>query len=192
MKKRPLGVAFLSCRLSCNMNDDFFLYLEKLEYLVFFSGYPILYALIMAMQQTDAAKNRFLSLMARLLPYGYALTGTLYLGYCADKLYPDMSWQSWKLLLSHSWLTPWAISVNLFWIRLLSRKNLISLLHSLPFLYLLISDLARYYADKGGISRPTNEMRMYGISILIHVVILLFITSFAFLFHSYRNKSNRH
>lgn len=155
------------------MDNDFFLYLEKMEYLAFFSGYALLYACIMVIAQSFGKEKKWGLTLTRLLPYSYAVTGLLYIGFSFDKLYPDISFTSLKLLLSHSWLTPWAFSTALFLIPALSRKIIFSLIHSLPFFYLLVKSIYSYYTAGTGAAKPVNEMHMYGISLLIQSVVLL-------------------
>lgn len=153
------------------MNQDFFQYLEKLELLAFFSGYPLWYAIVKAFsgQRSTETKDRRIS--GKILPYTYALTATLYAGFCADKLYPDWSFTSWKLLFSHTWLVPWAFTALVFWIPAAGKRTYLSLLHSIPFFFILLSDILHYHFNSPGSGRPTNEMNMYGISVLIQAVV---------------------
>lgn len=62
------------------MGNTLFAYLQQLELMVFFSGYPLLYAFITFFFQNKKSKNNFKNRMASLLTHGYALTGTLYPG----------------------------------------------------------------------------------------------------------------
>ncbi len=58
------------------MGNTLFAYLQQLELMVFFSGYPLLYAFITFLASNKKSENSFKTSMASLLPYSYALTRT--------------------------------------------------------------------------------------------------------------------
>ena len=70
------------------MDDSFFAYLQQLEIMVFFSGYPLVYALVIAAAGKKPATNSIGHKAVSVLPFAYALVGTLFLGFQLKKLYP--------------------------------------------------------------------------------------------------------
>ena len=68
------------------MGNNFFAYLQQLELMAFFSGYPLLYAIILFFAGNKQPKNNFKNRMVSVLPYAYALIGTLYLGSSIKKI----------------------------------------------------------------------------------------------------------
>ena len=67
------------------MNNDFLAYVQKLELMTFFLGYPMIYTITLFFLGERKLVNRIFSL----LPLSYALTGTIFLGFQLRKLYPD-------------------------------------------------------------------------------------------------------
>jgi hypothetical protein len=155
------------------MNSDFFRYLNQLELLAFFSGYPLLYAVVASVFGSTPKKNKLK--IFSLLPYAYALTGTLYLGLQLKNLYPDYSLDNIGLLAHPLVLKLLALVSVLFWLPLLSRKPIISLLHSLIFFFLLAKDLflhAFHHEDK---ARIRNDMKVFTDSLLLNSASLIVI-----------------
>ena len=87
------------------MNTSFFEYLQKLELMVFFSGYPLLYTIIFFIAGSKPLRNNFKERIVSLLPLSYALVGTLYLGLQLKNLYPDYSIENIKLLWQRGCVT---------------------------------------------------------------------------------------
>jgi len=89
------------------MDNTFFAYLERIEMIAFFSGYPLLYAVIFFisgnLQINKDLKKRIISL----LPFAYALVGTLYLGLLLKNLYPDYSIEKIKETIQQPYLIIW-------------------------------------------------------------------------------------
>ena len=159
------------------MDNSFFAYLQQLELMAFFSGYPLLYAIILFIAGNRPGKNFFKDRIFPLLPFAYALTGTLYLGLQIRNLYPDYSIENIRLTLQHPWLTGWGLLSILFWIPILSRKPVFSLVHSLVFFSLLVKDLFlhtfRSSADKNVVR---NDMKIYTDSLLLNLGTLILVT----------------
>src|SRR5450631_1114590 len=66
--------------LSDNMDYSIFSYIQRLELMALFSGYPLLYALIHSVAgNRPSKKNRRAEWLIPLLPISYALLGTFYL-----------------------------------------------------------------------------------------------------------------
>ena len=81
------------------MNDSFFEYLHRLELMAFFSGYPLIYLLVFFIAGNKRSESRLKGKVFGLLPYSYALVGTLYLGLQLRSLYPVYSLENIKQLL---------------------------------------------------------------------------------------------
>jgi len=165
------------------MNSDFFKYLNQLELLAFFSAYPLLYAIVSAFFGKGKLK------IVPLLPYAYALTGTLYLGLQLKNLYPDYSIDNIRLVIQPLVLKLLGLFSIFFWLPLLSRKPVISLLHSLIFFFLLTKDLFLHAftnrIDKGVIG---NNMKVFTDSFLLNAASLIIIfTLYYFLIFRKRN-----
>jgi len=153
------------------MNSDFFRYLNQLELLAFFSGYPLLYAIVASVFGSIPKKNKLK--IFSLLPYAYALTGTLYLGLQLKNLYPDYSLDNIGLLVHPLVLKLLALVSVLFWLPLLSRKPIISLLHSLIFFFLLAKDLFLHAFQHEDKARIRNDMKVFTDSLLLNSASLI-------------------
>lgn len=173
------------------MNNSFFIYLQQLELMAFFSGYPLVYAVTIFIAGNKPLKNNFKSRMVSLLPFAYALVGTLYLGLQLKNLYPNYSFDNIKHTIQLPWLIGWGLLSMLFWIPALSKKIFVSLLHSLIFLFFLLRDLfLQLTASATDVSMLQNDMKIYSISLLINILALAIIVFLYFLFTRY-NKSKK-
>ncbi len=105
------------------MDNSFFAYLQKLELLTFFPGYPLVYAVVFFLAENNSFKNNFTCRVRQCLPFGYALVGTLYTGLLLKNLYPDYSFQHTRAVMQLPWLTAWAVLSLCFWIPALAKKN---------------------------------------------------------------------
>ena len=164
------------------MEDTFFAYLHRLELLAFFSGYPLLYAVIVFIAGKQQSKTNIKGRITSMLPYGYALTGTLYLGLQLKNLYPDYSFENIKLTMQQPFLIIWALLSILFWIPALAKKRFLSLLHSLVFFFFLAKDLflhSFYSVDKNVVQ---NNMNIYTTSLLINMVAFAFMVLSSYIF----------
>ena len=164
------------------MEDTFFAYLQHLELMAFFSGYPLLYAVIVFIAGKERSKTTIKGRIVSMLPYGYALVGTLYLGLQLKNLYPDYSFENINLTMQDPFLITWGLLSLLFWIPALAKKPFLSLLHSLVFFFFLVKDLFQhsfYQVDKNVIR---NDMNIYTNSLLINIAAFAFIVLLSFLF----------
>jgi hypothetical protein len=164
------------------MDNSFFEYLQQLELMAFFSGYPLLYAIIVFIAGQTRMKNNFTKRLVSVLPFAYALLGTLYLGYLLKNLYPDYSVKNIKALIQQPYLVAWGLISILFWIPGLAKKKALSLLHSLVFFFLLVRDLFLQLSASSDKSIITNDMNVYTNSILLNLgaLALIFLLSFLF------------
>lgn len=164
------------CQLLYYMDNSFFAYLQKLELMAFFSGYPLLYAFIFFITGNKQTKNNFRSKVVPLLPFAYALTGTLYLGLQLKNLYPDYSFETIKLTIQQPWLFTWGLLSILFWIPALGKKPVLSLLHSLVFFFFLVRDLFLHsFQSSAGNDVVRNDMKIYTDSLLLNLGALILV-----------------
>ena len=173
------------------MSNNFFAYLQQLELMAFFSGYPLLYAIIVFIAGQTKMKNSFTKRLASVLPFAYALLGTLYQGYLLKSLYPDYSVNNIKAQVQQPYLIAWGLLSILFWIPALAKKKVLSLIHSLVFFFLLVRDLFLSSALPGN-SIVTNDMNVYTNSILLNLGALVLIVLLSFLFPHYMNTYGTH
>ena len=165
------------------MNATFFAYLYRLELMAFFSGYPLVYALVFLIAGNQPPKTKWKGKLFFLLPYSYALVGTLYVGLQLRNGYPDYSLENLKQLIQQSWLIGWGILAMLFWIPAIAKKPVLSLLHSFVFFFLLIKDMffqVPAFATDENIIR--NDMKLYTDSLLLNIGALSIVTLINFLF----------
>lgn len=170
-----------------NMGNNFFTYLNRLELMVFFSGYPLLYAVIVFAASQQGMKNAFIRKIDNLLPLSYAVVGLLYFAFELKKLYPDYSMENIKHYIQQSWLSVWALLALLFCIPAISKRKIWTLIHSSVFFSFLVIDLFSQFtqpaADNAVID---NDMKVYGWSIMINLFAFILIVFLSFLFTRYK------
>lgn len=174
------------------MDNSFFAYLQQLELMAFFSGYPLIYAVTLFFAGNQEVRDNFKSRTVSLLPFAYALVGTLYLGLQLKNLYPDYSFEHLKLTIQQPWLISWGLLSMLFWIPVLNRKPFLSLIHSLVFFFFLIKDLfLQLTASAADNDMLRNDMKIYTVSLLLNLggLILIVLLSFMFTYFKKRLKS---
>lgn len=157
------------------MNNEFFSYLQQLETMAFFSGYPILFAVIHYISGNENIKFRNKKNLVLLLPYTYALVGIFYLGFQLKKVYlnyiafEEIQWQS------YSTLTLWAFLSLAFGLSFLRKKILLSLLHSFVFFFFIIKDIVQQLlASAPEPSVLRNDMNVYTDSLLMNAFVYTF------------------
>jgi hypothetical protein len=169
------------------MGDDFFSYLQQLELMAFFSAYPLVYAIVNVL--TGNSKKETLKRLPSLLPYTYALVGTLYLGLQLKNLYPDYSLENIRSSIQQPLLSIWALLSLFFWIPALAKKPVISLLHSFVFFFFLLRDLfLQQFASAKDRNILRNDMKVYTDSLLLNLGAFAFIVLLSFLFIRYKNR----
>jgi hypothetical protein len=144
------------------MGNDLWSYLERLEFLGFFSAYPLVFALVHVI--AGYGKKGIIKKLPSLLPYAYGLVGILYLGLQLKNLYPDYSFEHINAGMEQPFLKIWALLSILFLIPALAKKPVISLLHSFVFFFFLLKDIL-WSGDKNIVS---NDMKVYTDSLLIN------------------------
>ena len=172
------------------MDDSFFIYLEQLELLLFFSGYTFVYFLLVVIAETTWAKNIFKINIAVLLPYAYATVGVLYLGFLLKSFYPDYSFSHISTSTKIPVLKIWGLLSILFFIPLFAKKKIYSLLHSLVFIFFICRHLYFYIFATPDKSLLKNDMNLYTYSLLINIAAFLFISAIAALYYRLQKKIN--
>jgi len=176
-------------KLNLFMESGFFEYIQQLEKMAFFSGYPLIYAIAFFIAGDKQSRTRYKKTIITILPYAYALVGTFYLGLQLTDLYPDYSLQNIKLVLTQAYLTIWAVLSILFWIPPIAKRTVWSLIHSLVFLFILVKDLTSYlFYDSTDNSIVKNEMKVYTDSLLLNLAAFVIIALVYFLLIRTRRK----
>jgi len=165
------------------MDNSFFAYLQQLELLAFFSGYPLIYAIVLFIAGNQRLKTGIRIKLISLLPIAYALVGTLYLGLQLKNLYPDYSFENIKETIQQPWLMTWGLLSILFWIPVFRKKTIYSLIHSFVFFFFLVKDLVLQTSvsssDKNVVR---NDMKLYTDSLLLNLGALILVTLISLLF----------
>ncbi len=171
------------------MGNSFFAYLQQLELIAFFSGYPLVYAVTIFIFGNRQLKNNFKIRIVSLLPFAYALAGTLYLGLQLKNLYPDYSIENIKQTIQLPFLMAWGLLSILFWIPALGKKIVVSLIHSLVFFFFLVSDVViQLLSTAAAKDMIRNDMKIYTVSLLLNMGAFAFIVLLSFLFSQYRKR----
>ena len=147
---------------------SFFDYIQKLELIAFLSGYPLLYAAVNVFAGKQNPKDLIQIVM--LLPLSYALVGILYLGFQLRQLYPDYSITHISSHVQQPFWTVWALLSLLFVLPFFRKKPFLSLVHSLPFFFLLCRDLYFHTIDGQRENNVVqNDMKIYTDSLLLQL-----------------------
>jgi hypothetical protein len=158
------------------MDSSLFTYMQQLEMLAFFSGYPLIYYLVRLLSRNASLKNSRGAGLVSILPFAYALIGTLYLSLQLKNLYPDYSIENIKLRIQQPWLQIWGFLSILFWIPAVSKRLTFSVLHSLVFFFIILKDL--FFRFTGPVMDPDivkNDMRLYMVSIFLNMAAYIFL-----------------
>ena len=159
------------------MGNDIFAYLARLEIMVYFAGYSIIYALVFFLSGEFRRKpDSFLTLLPGLLPKAYALCGTLFLGYMIKKVYIGYGMNISISQLDHPLLIVWGLLSLLFWLKPLRKMPVLSLVHSLVFFYFIPRDIYLKYSGGGDNDMVRNDMNILTFSLLLNAACLLIVT----------------
>lgn len=162
------------------MGNEFLAYIERLELMAFFAGYPLVYAIVQVISGR-AIKTSAVSRWARLLPYGYALSGTLFFGLLLKELYPDYSVNHIAGAFQNPFLKIWGLTVLLFWLPPFSQRPVFSLLHSVVFFFFLLKDIYAQLTSAPGNEIIQNDMKIYTDSLLLNLLSFALIVAFSLL-----------
>ena len=156
------------------MGNEMITYLQQLEILAFFSGYPLIYAIAATIKSTARSGNSIKRRMFTLLPFAYAISGILYAGLQLRNLCPDLSYDHISSEIQIPFYAIWGFTSILFFLPALNKKPFISLLHSSIFFYLMAKN---YYLEiSGSETDPTvlkNYMKIYFDSIILNIAIII-------------------
>jgi hypothetical protein len=159
------------------MDDSFLASMQKLEAMAFFSGYALVYTVTHFFSGNPALKRQFIGRIVSLLPFSYALTGTLFLGFQLRKLYPDYSLEHIRLTIQQPFLLIWGLLSITFWIPAFNRRGVLSLIHSCLFFYFLVSDLfIQLITPSADNNIIKNDMKVYAASVVLNLGALGFLT----------------
>lgn len=157
------------------MNNEFLSYLARLETMVFFSGYAVVYLIIQLIANAKPTQpNSFSLQLYKLLPYAYGTVGVLFLGYTIKNTFLAGGFHVLKGaagLHYHQW---WGLLAIVFLLPTCSRKPLFSLLHSLVFLFFILRDLVLYLGSFVDRTVIANDMKIYTDSLLLNACAVIF------------------
>jgi hypothetical protein len=171
------------------MDSSFFEYIQQLEKMAFFSGYPLIYAIVFLIAGDKQLRTGYKKRIITILPYAYALVGTLYSGLQLKNLYPDYSLENIRLILTQPYMTIWALLSMLFWIPAIGKRSVLSLIHSFVFFFILVKDLTSYllhYSTDNNVVK--NEMKIYTDSLLLNLASVVIVSLVFFLLIRIRGK----
>ena len=172
------------------INDSLNNYISELQLLAFFAGYPLIYTLVNFLATKRQERPSFLSnKWVELLPFAYGLIGTLFIGLFLKNISPDFSLKNIMGQFQSPFLEVWAFISVLFWIPAFSKKPVFSLLHSLPFFFLLINHFFTQTTASGRFVID-NDMKMYTISFLLNMAALAFIYALLYCLRYFRFYKN--
>ncbi len=170
------------------MDNSFFIYIEQLELMAFFSGYALIYLIIHYLAEHLQIKKVTKINLVSLLPLAYALVGILYLGLQLKNLYPNFSIEQIKLSTQNPYLKIWGLFSILFLIPALKKKPVLSFLHSLVFFYFVVKDLLLHFLWRTEKNVVSNDMNIYTKSIFINLSAFVFILLCSFLLNLIKRK----
>jgi hypothetical protein len=164
------------------MGDNLVAYIERLEYLAFFAGYPLVYTIVNFLAGSGRDQSgRFPGIMIRLLPFAYAFTGTLFLGLVLREAATDAADKNIQHSFHISLLKIWGIGAIVFWIPLTAKKPVYSLTHCLVFFFLILKDIFLGMSTVSGRDLVKNDMRIFMVSFLLNALSLAAISIFYFI-----------
>ena len=173
------------------MGNNFFAYLQQLELMAFFSGYSLLYALILVFAGNKKSGNNFKNQIVSVLPLSYALVSTLYLGLQLKNFYLSYSSGNTGLAIHHPYLMIWGLLAILFWIPIFRKKVWLTLLHSLVFFFILVKDIILQIGSSVDENILKNDMRIYTVSFLLNLATFILIALLNFFFLQNKKKGFR-
>lgn len=165
------------------MGDDLFVYIDKLEFVAFFSAYPLYYFLLNAFtSDLNQPQFRYLHSLPGLAPRVYAIMALLYVGMKLNQINLQVSMGPMTVNYFNYifYLKCWASVGVLFFFKQFKLKSICTLLHSAPFFILLILEFRSFLFNKISADLMHNEMRLYFIGFManLFITVLLFLLSF--------------
>lgn len=172
------------------MDSSLFVYLERLELMTFFSGYAFIFLFVRWLADSTGANRLIKTDIRNLLPYGYALVGVLYLALQLKTLYPDYSIAHIRSAIELPVLKIWGLLAILFFVPLLAKKPIYSVLHSLVFFFFLVQDLWLSLVQEKDSIVLRNDMNVYSISLLINLVSFILVVVLFSLYRKLKKTRN--
>jgi hypothetical protein len=149
-------------------------YIEWIELQSFFSGYLFVYATFYMIASNYHTSNVVKNKVLPNLPVAYAVVGTLYLGLQLKNAYISHL-NYFTTYVQFPYLKIWGILSIFFWLPLLHRKGLFSVLHNMVFFILILnSSFLQFWFPSNGDRLATNNAWIYTASIIINLVALVF------------------
>ena len=165
------------------MTDSFLAYIERLELLTFFSGYPLVYAFAHSIAGSKRIQgNHFTSAIVPSLPKAYALAGSIFFLLWVKEMLIRSGMPNMAPGFDITPLKVWGLLACLFWIPVLARKPYYSLLHSLVFFALFVKDLINGISAASGNDIISNNMKVYTVSLVLNILCLLTILTISRIF----------
>jgi len=154
------------------MNSSFLAYIQKLEAMAFFSGYALVYTVVLFILGNRRLKGKLSDRIISFLPISYALIGILFLGFQLKKLYPDYSFEHIQFTIQQPFLIIWGLLPIAFLAPMLYKRPVFSLLHSCLFFYFVASDLFfQAITPSADNNIVKNDMRVLAASIILNIAI---------------------
>ncbi len=151
------------------MENDLIVQMAKLELLVFFSGYALIFAIISLLTDIKSLKPTSLIVrLYRLLPLSYAFVGALFLGFVLKSGYENAQFSQVTHLFDVSPLQIIGLLSLLFFIPVFRKLPILSLLHSLIFFFLILKDLVLYLKEAINTEVIKNDLNILLISISLN------------------------
>jgi hypothetical protein len=165
------------------MIDNFLAYIERLELLTFFSGYPLVYTFGHFIARSKQGQRiQFSSTLLRSLPLAYALTGSIFFLLWIREIVIQLSIENIYPGFNITALKVWGLLAGVFWIPVLARRPVYSFLHSLVFFVLFCKDLVTGISSPSGKEIISNDMKVYTISLALNILCLITIFMASWIF----------
>lgn len=148
-------------------------YIQQLEFIAFFAGYPLLFLLVWVGAEAVQNRTSFIHQLKNLLPTGYALTGSLFTVHVIVNMVAEYRFSQQLHLPENIWLTVWALVSLVFWIPQMRTRPMLAPLHSLPFFFLFGREIVLYISGKSDPDTLATYMKLYSISMGINAGCLL-------------------
>jgi len=159
------------------MGNSLMEYVEWIELESFFSGYLLVYAIIYLIASNRAFSNFVKSKVLPNLPLAYAFVGILYWGLQLKNGYPDYRINHLIAGIQFPYLKIWGLLSVFFWIPVLHKKAVFSLLHNLVFFFLLMKSFYLQLSFPSTDSDPArNNIKIYTASIILNLIALILVT----------------
>jgi len=154
--------------------NNFFIYIDKLELIAFFSAFPLFYFLYISFYtKTFIVKFKWLKVLPEIISLAYATISLLYIGMKSNQLYVQNTMGPIQFeLTSYIFILKfWSIFGLLFFFKFLRTKPLLALAHSSIYFIILLIDFFQYYHHQINVEAFHNEMRLYFISFVAYISI---------------------